>query len=161
MGTSLMTQFVEEVEHTCPTTAYDTRMGREMSIRCKELWEVLVHPAGNATMLTATKGCQLATVSFGVLPHLRHPLAHILTKSGQVLCVIKLLTYPLVTLVTRHPARPMPSVMGDIERLIPFRRSSKFSLCHRVGIIHATHLLILGEQWSCHQQSQSKQEDFI
>ena len=69
-------------------------------------------------MLTGSKRRQLATVSFGVLPHLRHPLAHILAELGQILCIVKLAAYPLITLVVCHPARPMPSVMGDIKRFI-------------------------------------------
>ena len=107
-------------------------------------------------MLTGSKRRQLATVALGVLPHLRHPLAHILAELGQILCVVKLAAYPLITLVVCHPARPVPTVMGDIEGLIAFWCRCHLGLRHRIGIIHTTHLLILGEQRARHQAGEAK-----
>ena len=71
-------QLCHKILHTGLAAIDSTRMSREMSLRCKELREILVHPSGNLMMLPATKRRQQATIALRILPNLRQPLTHVL-----------------------------------------------------------------------------------
>ena len=75
-----------------------------MSLSRKQLGEILIHPAGDATMLTSSKRCQLATIAFGIFPHLRQTLADVLAQLGQTTLILKLLVDPLISAIVGQPS---------------------------------------------------------
>ena len=97
-------QLCNEVLHTRLTTCHRTGMGREVGLSRKQLGEVLIHPMGDTTMLSASKGCQQTTITFGVLPDLCQALTHILPQLSQSLGIFKLLVHPFITTIIRQPA---------------------------------------------------------
>ena len=117
-------------------------MGCQLSFSSKELGEVLIHPLGDATMLATSQGCQQATISLGILPNLGQALADILAQLGEVLLVLKMLIHPDITIIIREPTRAMTPIVGNVEWLIAFCYLCETGLCHRIGIINATHLLL-------------------
>ena len=119
-------------------------MCRQLGLCREQLREILVHPSGDAAMLPSTQWGQLAAIALCILPDLRQALADIPAQLRQAGFILQLLVHPDIPFVIRQPARPVPTIVGDIEWLIACWSLGQLRLCHRVGIIDATQLLILG-----------------
>ena len=74
-----------------------------MGFCSEELWEVLIHPMGDTTMLSATQWGQFAAIALSVLPHFFQSLANILAQLRQILLILKLLVYPDISIVIGDP----------------------------------------------------------
>ena len=119
-------------------------MGCEMSLSRKELGEVLIHSFGDTMMLATTKRRQLSAIALGVLPYFLQSLTDILAQRRQILLILKLLVYPDIPVIICQPARTMSPIMRYVKRLIALWSLFQNGLSYRVGIIHASHFLVLG-----------------
>ena len=157
----LRLQLGEEILHAGLAAGDGTRMGRQTGIRREELREVLIHPAGNAPMLPGSQAGEQTAIALRVLPDFGQSLTDALSQLRESLSVLKLLVYPYIPPVLRQPAGAVPPIVGNVERLVAGRWSRECRTRHGVGIIHASHLLVLGIGLSSRQPHQTQHQNPI
>ncbi|EEF90014.1 hypothetical protein BACCELL_02350 [Bacteroides cellulosilyticus DSM 14838] len=87
----------------------------------------MIHPFGYLTVLALAKWGDTSTTSAGIFPNLMQTFADIHAKGGQFGTLIKGIKDAdnfRITLIRRHPAGTVTTVVTDVERLITSRGRS-------------------------------------
>ena len=82
----------------------------------KNLWIMGIHASGNGLMLQFTQSGQLPAVPLCILTYPLHDTFNLKSERSKIAVISKLLFYPEIAFIPRHPSRTMAPVMTDIIR---------------------------------------------
>ena len=120
-------QAFRKIAHAHSTTQRSGRTGVYESIFPEYLRKIVIHAFSYLTMLTFTKGSNTSTTSAGIFPNLVQTLTDIHAKRSKPRTLIKGIKDAdnfRITLIRRHPAGTVTTVVTDVERLITNRSRS-------------------------------------
>ena len=82
----------------------------------KNLWIMGIHASGDALVLQFTQSGQFAAVPLCILTYPLHDILSLKSERSEIAFISKLLFYPEIAFIPRHPSRAMAPVMTDIIR---------------------------------------------
>ena len=130
-------QLLQRIFHRQNTTNNYRALGIYIRFSCKNFGESFIHPLRNRLMLLGTPPCQLAVATISLSANQPHFAQHVLTRRRQLTQTVGTHQYrirPVISPRTDQIARPVPPVVADIKRPIPFGRRREHLL--RTGISH-------------------------